>query len=77
MLRPDHYTVIFHFVGSRPTDFTAARNHPRNDTDTVREDDQTFRAHFPQGFGEFQLIQIMGECHGDDIRSMGMQHNAV
>ena len=74
---PDDQAEFLHFFCSGFADGVGAAEHPRQNADAVREDDDAFGAHFPQRMGEFLFVEFMHIVHGERVRRVAVHHHAV
>ena len=75
--RPDDETGALHFLSGGESDLVGAAEHPGQNIDPVRKDNNTFRTHLPEGTGEFPLIQRMNVGHGKKIGRVAVHDHMV
>ena len=76
MLRPDNRIVGLHELGGRHCNLGTARNHPRQDTDAIRESDDALRHGFPQRARDGARIERHHGGERDHVYRVGMVEHA-
>ena len=77
MMRPDNHIIFFHQFSSFDSDISSARNHPSDNSHTIRKYYRTLCCRFPEFTGEYFVIQRKnkGKCNG--IGGMCMINNTM
>ena len=74
---PDEDAVFIELISRCKADFGIAADHPREETDTVREDDNALGAGAEDGAGEFALIPRVNVGHGDGVCGVGVHDDTL
>ena len=77
MVGPDYNIIFFHKFRCLYSNFSSARNHPADNSDTVRKYDRTFGCRFPEFSGKHFVIQWEHKCQCNRICGMCMVNNTM
>ena len=74
---PDNEAELFHLFRSRFADAVRAAEHPRQNADSVRENDDALGAHLPKSVGYLLLVKLVYIVHRERVRRVAVHDDSV
>ena len=74
---PNNEAELFHLFRSRFADAVRAAEHPRQNADSVRENDDALGAHLPKRMGYLLLVKLVYIVHRERVRRVAVHDDSV